>query len=179
MLTITYHTLNLARALSNCGIKAPVFSSKPMFYQADPMYRNLVNGLPPANEADHDTYLLVEPWTGACMVAHQRLQINLHVAPHPFVKIVQNVTPVGFYLPIMWADEMGTATDDIVNQFKGSIGLALKVANDTRTAGLVLGSLLLTMSVALVLFMWKQILDEQARADEDTAETTSLINSSS
>jgi hypothetical protein len=83
-------------------------------------------------------------------------------------------------LPVMWLDETGSATPSLIKQFKGKIGLAIEVSSDAHTVGLVVGSLLLAISVALVLVLWKQIIDEQKAKEEnmdlDVEENTPLIN---
>jgi hypothetical protein len=73
-----YASFHTFPALLRCSA-APVFASKPRFLQADPYYRSLVTGLGNASDELHETTLDVEPITGGCMVAHQRLQINVQV----------------------------------------------------------------------------------------------------
>lgn len=57
-------------------VTGPAFASKPHFLDADPVYRQMVDGIPPPNRTLHDTTLDIEPYTGAGMVIHQRLQVR-------------------------------------------------------------------------------------------------------
>ena len=44
--------------------RAPAFVSEPFFNGADPVYRAAVDGLAEPNAKKHESYLMVEPWTG-------------------------------------------------------------------------------------------------------------------
>ena len=47
----------------------------PHFYQSHPSLLEAVEGLNPSKEA-HDTFLDIEPTTGAAFVAHKRIQVQ-------------------------------------------------------------------------------------------------------
>lgn len=56
----------------------PLFISKPHFLDADPVLVASLNGLSP-NEEIHDTYIDIEPNTGALCRVHNRVQVNYQV----------------------------------------------------------------------------------------------------
>lgn len=66
--------------VSRCRLGAPLFTSLPHFYQADPYYLNLVEGMQP-NKSLHESYVILEPKTGATLEFAARLQINMLVEP--------------------------------------------------------------------------------------------------
>eukprot|EP00052_Salpingoeca_macrocollata_P007224 m.58457 g.58457 ORF g.58457 m.58457 type:complete len:566 (-) comp15906_c0_seq1:70-1767(-) len=134
-----------------CVVTAPVFGSKPLFFQADPYYRSLVHGLGEPNEEDHDTYLDIEPWTGAVMRAHQRLQINVRMQHSDLTG--DNLNATGFYLPIMWADEQGYISADLASQWKNQVGLALKAEHVLFIGGVAAGSVLLLVCLVCVVML--------------------------
>ena len=49
------------------------------------------------------------------------MQINAQVMNHTYFNPLKGVRPWGFYLPVMWADEQGTITDDLADQFKSEV----------------------------------------------------------
>ena len=57
---------------------APVFFSKPSFYEADPVLLQHVSMLPPDPDRD-ETFLDVEPYTGKGFRVQKKLQFNLHL----------------------------------------------------------------------------------------------------
>eukprot|EP00053_Salpingoeca_punica_P010396 m.93577 g.93577 ORF g.93577 m.93577 type:complete len:551 (-) comp15378_c1_seq1:281-1933(-) len=137
--------LNMTRSVSG---NAPIFASKPFFLQADPVYRTTLTGLQEPDITIHDTTLDIEPWTGSVMRAHQRVQINLHALP-TYDKRLEQILPGGFYLPIVWADEMGFVSDDLASQWKSQVGLAIKASSIVTYAGVAIGSAFLVLAVVL------------------------------
>lgn len=148
---------------------APIFASKPMFLDADASYRNgIMDGLLAANIDKHDTFLDIEPWTGACMHAHQRLQINLQFRNFSVIPELANITSAGFYLPIAWADEWAYISDDLANQWKDQVGLGLKVSKGLQIGGVAGGLSLIAIAAAIALI----------RRRTATGETEPLLGSS-
>jgi hypothetical protein len=56
----------------------PLFISKPHFLDADPVLAGSLKGLSPTKEI-HDTYIDIEPNTGALCRIHNRVQVNYQV----------------------------------------------------------------------------------------------------
>ncbi len=91
----------------------PVFFSKPHFLDGDNYLINSINGLNP-NKLHHDTYLDVEPMTGAVMNAAERFQINLMVNK---TDIWYSTCREGF-MPIFWLEFGGQIDEDLAQDFK-------------------------------------------------------------
>jgi hypothetical protein len=131
-----------------------------MFYLADPYYTyafvcfylsidlssSFITGIPEPIPEKHDTFLDVEPWTGAVMRAHQRLQvgfshhisfcliplqINVQIVRSENLNLTQHVAYIppyvqggpsfGFYVPVMYGDENGQLTPHLASKFKNSV----------------------------------------------------------
>ncbi|KAJ3656274.1 hypothetical protein Zmor_015362 [Zophobas morio] len=88
-------TINVTRLRHNL----PAFASLPHFYQADPYYVNLVDGLEP-NKSKHEFYLIVEPTTGIPLKGNVALQANLLVQPVSGLSMFENAPK--FFCPIWW-----------------------------------------------------------------------------
>jgi len=85
--------------VSLCRFGAPVFVSQPHFYQADPYYRSLVEGMDP-EEKLHSTYFRIEPRSGIPTDVNVRFQINVLLAPAEGITLLKNV-PTAFF-PVVW-----------------------------------------------------------------------------
>lgn len=85
--------------VSMCRFGAPVFVSQPHFYQADPYYGSLVEGLKP-NEELHSTYFRVEPRSGIPTDVKVRVQINVMLAPVKGIALLEGVSTSFF--PVVW-----------------------------------------------------------------------------
>jgi len=88
-------------------------------------------------EKKHDTYLDIEPRTGAVLGAAKRLQLNAYL--FDLFLLYPNVTNV--YMPVFWAEESGTLTSDLAEQFKDAIYTAENYATVGMYTGYILGSI--------------------------------------
>jgi len=122
--------------ITRCSGGVPLFISKPHFLDADPIYSESVLGLS-ANREKHDTYLDIEPRTGAVLGAAKRLQLNAYL--FDLFLLYPNVTNV--YMPVFWAEESGTLTSDLAEQFKDAIYTAENYATVGMYTGYILGSI--------------------------------------
>jgi len=96
---------------------APIFISKPHFLDADPYYLQHVNMTPPDPNL-HQTYLQLEPITGALMVGCKRLQINVNFQLDALLYPLVNKD---IYIPLAWVEETGGITEDLANEFKSIV----------------------------------------------------------
>ena len=71
----------------------------------------------------------------------------------PNIIAFENITSDGFYLPILRVDEHGSATPDLVDQWKGQVGIALKARDGIRLGGIIAGPVLLAVCAAVVVAM--------------------------
>ncbi len=100
----------------------PIFASKPNFLDADQRIIESISGIHP-NRDDHETFLDVEPISGATFHVHKRLQINLKL--EPVVKESWGMKlPSILFVPLSWADEYAEISDSDASKFRSSVYLA-------------------------------------------------------
>jgi hypothetical protein len=96
--------------MSVCQHGAPLFTSSPHFFHADPYYVNQVAGLQP--EADkHQFYITLEPTTGIPLDITARLQLNLLLQPNPRIRMFAGVPEILF--PIVWVETRVTVSPEL------------------------------------------------------------------
>ncbi|MCE7733454.1 MAG: CD36 family protein [Candidatus Heimdallarchaeota archaeon] len=127
----------------------PLFISKPHFLGADASARS-VTGLAPVN-ADHETFIDVEPTTGAVMNAAKRLQISFQISAGNF--LTSGIVDTHF-MPVVWVEEGGAITPDLAEDFKD----AIYTAQDYEQLAPVLGS-----GVGIVLILTSMFVAIRAR----------------
>lgn len=127
---------------------APVFASKPHFLDADPGYVNNVTGLYPNREL-HDSYLDVEPITGAVIRAAKRIQINLQLKRTNHFRETEDIMPQ-LMMPVFWASEEGSLTHSLANKFKGKVYGPKYGMEAGVWGGVGLGGLVFLMSVTCI-----------------------------
>ena len=91
----------------------PIFLSKPHFLDADGDLINSLYGVHP-NKGLHDTFLDVEPNTGAVMNAAERFQINFMISKTDiwYKNCWEGV------MPILWLEFGGQITEELAKSFK-------------------------------------------------------------
>lgn len=94
----------------------PVFLSKPHFLDADKDLIDSIKGINPIKES-HDTYLDIEPNTGAVMNAAERFQINFMIDDTDmwYKNCWEGV------MPILWLEFGGQITEELANSFKSLV----------------------------------------------------------
>jgi hypothetical protein len=156
------------------------FVSKPRFLDADPsIIANMSASFPLPNVQNHDTYLNVEPISGATMQAAKRLQLNVKLQPvvygfinpatgnatggiiAPFMKNSQilglpfnptappTVVGDGLYMPVFWAEEYAEISDSDASSFKTSLYGAQRASWGIYIAGEVLGCVMIVLACVL------------------------------
>ncbi|KAK5643369.1 hypothetical protein RI129_007214 [Pyrocoelia pectoralis] len=101
--------------LTKC-VGAPIVTSMPHFYDADPMYVQMVRGLHP-NEAEHGISLVFELMTGTPVSGKKRLQFNLPLEPVEKVNVMKNVPTA--LLPLLWVEEGADLPENFAKQLVG------------------------------------------------------------
>lgn len=124
----------------------PIFISQPHFYQAGKAGTvDKVVGLDP-DKSKHQTFILVDPQSGATLVEHKRVMVSLQIKPEPAIDAFREVKEA--YVPVAWFDEVGLADKKAMDQIKqlklaGKIQkLALDVLGPVAAVALV-GTLVL------------------------------------
>ncbi|MCY3415128.1 MAG: hypothetical protein INQ03_25980 [Candidatus Heimdallarchaeota archaeon] len=123
------------------AIGAPLFLSKPHFLDGAGYLSDLA-GVNPVR-ADHDTYLSVEPTSGAVFDARKRLQINLDVTPSNFF----TTTVYDAFVPVIWIEEGATIPKDSAESFKDVVYSAQNIQENTASYLPAMGVLLIFAAV--------------------------------
>lgn len=94
----------------------PALLSFPHFLHADPKYLELVEGLSPDKDK-HETFVQLEPLSGAPMTGAKRVQFNFVVRPivlnGEILKATEKLTPTMF--PLAWAEENVKLDGDLLD----------------------------------------------------------------
>lgn len=125
---------------------APLALSYPHFYQADPHYRNAVEGLNPDKDR-HQFYVDLSPELGIPLAIRPRFQLNIIISQDESIPVMSKF-PKELVLPFLWAqdgfdqpsEEMAQAVKkglDIPNKFSRLLGVVLI----TVGGGMLLGGL--------------------------------------
>jgi hypothetical protein len=142
-----YYMLGFAGLANLTAAGKPGFYvSKPRFLDCDPSIRgNLSATFPVPTYGEHDTFLNVEPTSGATMQAAKRLQLSVNIKPTLYgYQNVSNPTQIfygifgaslangglvvgpgpsftvtgdGLYMPIFWAEESAEIKDSDADAF--------------------------------------------------------------
>nr|XP_042898247.1 uncharacterized protein LOC107437591 [Parasteatoda tepidariorum] len=148
--------------ISSCQFNAPVLLSFPHFYLADDSYLDKVNGLNP-NASLHESYIDVEPVTGASVSLAMRFQVNAYINQNQYLSQFHNVTS-GVY-PIFWMEMLAEIDDDMAK----SMHFQLKELK--QLAYSILGALIVIASFVFVFGLY--IIHCQNEVDAE--ETKSLL----
>lgn len=150
--------------LSLCQKGAPIAASAPHFYNADPMLA-MAAGLKPQREL-HETYLDIEPMTGAVMRAASRAQLNALVERAALdvvdPNLIGHMTPM--VAPLLWLEEAAEIDEKSSTEFKSQLLDTVNKAKRTFYSAIAAGSLLL---VVISLHFWYftcYMIDTSARA---------------
>jgi len=141
--------------ITKCANLIPVFLSKPHFLGADTRVSSMVTGLSAANDEAHDTFLDVEPHSGATMHAAKRLQMNVNTKPLIFSTILgkdtwfEKLNPEVIF-PLAWFEEGGGLDSKKASEFKGSVYAALNMKYYFYWVGYFLGNVLIGLGVMLL-----------------------------
>ena len=137
--------------LSHAKSGLPIFMSKPHFLDADESLQNDIIGLKPDRDA-HDTFLDVEPITGATMRARKRLQVNIHTAPFTVSSSVPTwYAHVGdHFIPMAWIAESGDISESKAKDFKSSVYGARDAMKYVELIPTIIGSIFI--GAAIVIF---------------------------
>ncbi|KAJ8668140.1 hypothetical protein QAD02_009803 [Eretmocerus hayati] len=97
-----------------CG-QAPVVMSNPHFYDADPYYLTLIEGLNPDKEK-HGIYMDLNAFAGAPLRVRVRVQINMFMKPLQKFKLMKNFPEA--LMPIFWMESAIEVPDWVVKEVK-------------------------------------------------------------
>jgi len=140
--------------ISSCQFGAPVVSSSPHLFQADPIYLKRLNGLNPS-KSKHQTFIEVEPLTGMVLNAAKRLQVNAFVDNIPTWSNYFEKFPDKLIFPILWIEESAKLDDQTAATVRGQVTDKLHLVLAIQVTLFVFGGFLI--SVVLLLLMQKML----------------------
>jgi len=133
-----------------------LYLSKPHFYDAlDDWTTGKIIGMLPPDQSRDDTYLDIEPLTGATMHARKRIQANLYLPPkaeHNWLNKFNPLVPTGQFYPVMWIDERGDITPKLAKEFKDQVYMAVNLGTALTYVGFIVGALAFTTGCVLLIF---------------------------
>lgn len=106
--------------ISSCKYGAPGFLSYPHFLDADPYFRNKVNGMNPDRKR-HQMYVTLEPTTGIPLDVAARFQMNLLLQPIEGISLYSGVPTIFF--PMLWFEESVQITPELAQPLKMLLAL--------------------------------------------------------
>lgn len=143
--------------VSSCR-KKPIVLSTPHFYNGDPLLRQAVDGLAPS-AANHDTFIDIEPMTGAVLRVRRRLQLNVEMGP------TEGFTPSlvlkdKIIHPFVWLDQSIVVPDDIAQKLENRLTKKVRFVKILCYAALITGPIIL---VATLIFICRDIRSEDKK----------------
>lgn len=160
--------------LSLCQRGAPVAASSPHFYNADPMLA-LAAGLKPNKEL-HETYIDIEPMTGAVLRAASRVQLNAYVERAALDVVDAGV--VGrmsdMVAPLLWLEESAEVDEKTADELKRQLFNTVVKVRRSCVYAIALGLLLGCASFAHFWYFtcYKTELDAGARQARPRAQVS-------
>ena len=133
--------------ISVCKNGVPIIMSQPHFYQADPGYINAVKGVNPIR-SQHQTFLDIEPMTGAVMHVAKRLQINAYLTPNAVLEQTKQLkNPIIF--PLVWLNETAIIDKTSADKFKHEVFLPILIATVAQYVLIGLGAIIVFVVVVV------------------------------
>jgi len=123
----------------------PVIMSTPHFLDGDPLFAENIDGINPVREL-HETYLHLEPMSGAPMQAHKRIQISLPLLQSTRFDMLNNVLESVF--PLAWVDEGADIDDENLKLAKSFLVTPFIAVDATMGVLIALGCAMIMGSIA-------------------------------
>lgn len=142
--------------VSSCR-KKPIVLSTPHFYNGDPLLRQAVDGLNPS-AANHDTFIDIEPMTGAVLRVRRRLQVNVEIGPT--VGFVGSQKLKKMIHPLIWLDQSIVVPDDLAQKLENKLTKIVRMVRILCYAALITGPIILA---ATLIFICRDIRSEDKK----------------
>jgi len=140
--------------VSKCML-SPVIMSSPHFYLAEKQLDHFAaedNVLNPV-EADHMTYLDIEPNTGLTLSAHKRIQVNMPIMPtdSDMIVFLKDIPSIPAF-PVVWLDEGADIDQENIDKIKSMVTTPLLILDVTKWVliGVGISGILLGAAVLLI-----------------------------
>ncbi|KAJ8687762.1 hypothetical protein QAD02_023556 [Eretmocerus hayati] len=120
-------------------VKAPIIISNPHFYNADPRYLDMVEGLHPDKEK-HAMVFDFDPFSGSPFRVFARVQFNMYIQPLAKFKLMKNFPNA--LLPLFWIEQSMYLPKFLIKEVKlGHVGYSLAILSQYS---LMFGGILLS-----------------------------------
>lgn len=143
--------------VSSCR-KKPIVLSTPHFFNGDPILRDAVEGMSPS-AANHDTFIDIEPMTGAVLRVRRRLQVNVEMKPNEALEASQ-VLKERIIHPFIWIDQSVTIPDELAQKLENKLTKIVRMLRILCYAALITGPIILT---ALLIFICRSVKSEDKK----------------
>lgn len=143
--------------MSSCR-KKPIVLSTPHFYNGDPLLRQAVEGLSPS-AANHDTFIDIEPMTGAVLRVRRRLQVNVELERLEGFGASQGLKDTIIH-PLMWLDQSIVVPDELAQKLENKLTKIVRMVRILCYAALITGPIIL---VATLIFICRDIRSEDKK----------------
>lgn len=158
--------------VSPCRKGAPVVMSTPHFYQGSPEDLTYVEGLNP-QEAEHETYLDIEPNTGVTFRAAKRIQLNIVLRRYSNLPSFMNVPDV--ILPVLWVNESAVVPLERTEALHRTLNLPFTLVKVATGVLVTLGIILIVVALVKLGLLYRHknrttkspITNNRARNDKE------------
>ncbi|XP_030837087.1 lysosome membrane protein 2 [Strongylocentrotus purpuratus] len=136
--------------ITDCQFGAPIYFSSPHFLYSDDEVLDMINGVHP-NETLHQTFVDIEPYSGAPLKVAKRSQINTYIRSYDFIEFYKEVPEA--YLPLVWMEERSFVTKEAASQLEQQLMLPLAIGKYVPWTVFSFGLLLVLVGVGC---SWRQ-----------------------
>jgi lysosome membrane protein 2 len=140
---------------------ADLWLSQPRFMNSAPWVRSNMQSFPAPDASIHETFVDVEPLSGALMFGRKRLQANFRLDASIFDgainrKMFDSATIKTFFIPLYWVQEGGEIEDEDAADFRSGIYDTRDLSDIVQIVALAVGIVLLIVSIFCVGFWCKK-----------------------
>lgn len=143
--------------VSRCR-KKPIVLSTPHFLNGDPLLLQEVDGLAPT-PANHDTFIDIEPMTGAVLRVRRRLQVNAELGPTEGFPASQALKKKIIH-PFVWLDQSIVIPDELAQKLESKLTKKVRMFKILCYAALITGPIIL---IATLIFICRDIRSEDKK----------------
>ncbi|XP_013421043.1 lysosome membrane protein 2-like [Lingula anatina] len=137
----------------------PAIVSLPHFYQGDQSLVDAFDGLHPTKDV-HQTFLDVEPYTGALLRASKRLQVNIWLQKISRFTETDHL-PDFLPFPVMWLNESALVEESTADELKSQLLTVIKVSQGGEYAFIAIGSIMVLVVICIAIFRCQRQRDDQ------------------